>query len=274
MANVSYQTALVVAGAAFLAVGIFGFPRETKWFTPPSVSGWQRVSALIVGMVLLTVFFVWVIPPPLKNTKETTQKDVNDVSGASPSGPSTLPSNPAPPDSKTEAHPQSRPKHLLNSAPVIIKAPVTQEINGPCGINNIGGTVSGNTCVTTPPDRILSAESLQKFFDGLSNSTSKGTAAVIPASTSDDVEQVKNQIIEVLHRSHWGYSTVGEMWSGGIKPTANGIECYSENWSVGPPLYFKQAADAAHFSCKYISGRYSINGVSFGGEIQILIGKK
>jgi hypothetical protein len=35
--------------------------------------------------------------------------------------------------------------------PIVIKAPVIQTNNGPCGINNIGGTVSGNTCISVPP---------------------------------------------------------------------------------------------------------------------------
>jgi len=89
MANVGYQTALVVAAVAFLSVGIFGFPRETKWFTPPDVSAWQRLSAFIVGVFLLAALFVWVIPQPSKNSKEAAQLKVSHGSGASPSGPST-----------------------------------------------------------------------------------------------------------------------------------------------------------------------------------------
>jgi len=80
--------------------------------------------------------------------------------------------------------------------------------------------------------------------------------------------------MEILQASNWGSSTVGETWSGGMKPTANGIECYADDWSIGPPLYFKQSADAVHFPCKYIKGRYNLNGVSFGGQVQVLIGKK
>jgi hypothetical protein len=143
----------------------------------------------------------------------------------------------------------------------------------PCSSVQVGRDNSATVnCV--PPDRILSDDLLEKFKNKLDAAPSKGKVDIVPASTSDDVDQIQGQLQYILHNSHWGFRNFGSaVYINGTKITANGIECYSDDWSSGSNLSFQEAAKAAHFPCQYINHLYG-NLMSTETTIQILIGKK
>jgi hypothetical protein len=175
--------------------------------------------------------------------------------------------------SKPVAASSLKPVVPLRSSPASSAPATSTTIYAPNGIGISGGTVNSPTVnIYAPPDRTMSAESMQKFEGGLSTAPF-GDVVIAIASNSDDVIDVANQLRDVLHAVHWGHSTLSGLF-GEPMGSAHGIECYSEDWSRDPGLSFKRAANTAHFPCKYINHRYNQGGVVPGGDIQVLIGKK
>lgn len=61
----------------------------------------------------------------------------------------------------------------------------------------------------------------------------------------------------------------------GKKPVAEGIECFSADWTTPQAEVLKSAFATAHLDCKYISEDYFQNGIIIGGStITILVGRQ
>jgi len=167
---------IIIAGCLLMTKGtdIFGFlpdsvKAHTSWLLPCWPWYWWLIGtlALIAAfsieesyvrqnpddpksknnglpiLVLIVIGVAWIISVGICRHRENTGSKPGPVVTIPPKERET-----SPPPQPTKRVPKTP---IVNKPKVIIKAPVTQKNEGPCGINNIGGTVSGIKCTTNPP---------------------------------------------------------------------------------------------------------------------------
>jgi hypothetical protein len=248
-------------------------PRQC-WFTQPAnerdldqppVRGSGRRGITVHGpdaYALATALGAWfttyatsTIPPELNSYKEVSTKEIMwvEIGPGSPWKPTTKP-------------PQT-PKEDNSGS---VGGGIT---TGPCSNVQVGG--KGNTATTNcaPISRVLSESRINKFTKAIG--AAKGVLRVVPASSADDVIQLSNQLCDAAIKASWGYSCPTSRNSTmGSDATANGLECYSENWEADDAKAFKSAMAAAQLPCRYIPRAYDFRGVQILGTsgVTILVG--
>jgi len=146
---------------------------------------------------------------------------------------------------------------------------------GPCSNVQIGG--AGNTATTncTPQSRVLSEDAVHAFASALSASK-HGMLRVVLASSSDDAFPLAEQLCSAAQSVNWGTSCPNSRYTTmGRDVSANGLECYSENWDADDAVAFKDAMRVARLQCNYVQKAYSLPGIQIGGTggVTILIGR-
>lgn len=156
-----------------------------------------------------------------------------------------------------EKHPSAQTKSKPQSS---------YSVTNPSGsiINQASPNYGKQIINNVPPSRVRSDEQLAAFEFEF-NKVKHGAIRVVFASSADDVFPLSQQICAVALRAKWGTSCpLGRNSQMGREAVADGLQCYSDNWSADDARAFKKAMIAAELECNYHPMAYD-----FGDGIQI-----
>jgi len=153
--------------------------------------------------------------------------------------------------------PQVRPK--APESPTLpnikIEAPLTQKNDGPCGINNIGGIVSGNTCVTTPPQRTIDTQALERAVSILKKAPGGSKFNIVVTNGNDETDKLADQIQQMLIKGKWEQQsprrdTKGDGTINGRRLIIEGVTCDFGKTEVMSHKFAEDAMAAAGYPCQ------------------------
>jgi hypothetical protein len=212
---------------------------------------------LIAGFTMTAVIVVrhWKIRNP-----EVTQQDKTPPAPQKTTPAPVAPEKLHPPQRLFQVNPKSsEPSNLPN---LKFEAPVTQKNDGPCGINNIGGIVSGNTCVTTPPQRTIDKQALERAVSILKKAPSGSKFNIVVINGNDETDKLADQIQQMLIGGKWEQQnprqdTKVDGTINGRRLIVEGVTCDFGKTEVLSHKFAEDAMAAAGYPCQSTVPEYT-----------------